>query len=291
MTTSDSECACYSDVVVICGPPRSGTTWLHRELCTAPETFPFLPECTFLTQQVELYHRTLHYGDRKRIEAHFGTDAMLQDYFRLNVHRLINRVACLNSKNGASMLILKDPNLCLYLRDLNDLLPPHKVIVLLRDPRDVLASMKNVAKSKNESWNANAAAAQVINYYYQIGNYQPYAGENVRFVRYEEIVSGLTEELVSFLQLSSIGSGFSEAGTATVRERLDSTDPFFSDLYLQPTTSERVGSFNRILSRKEIRDFESSHAAVIRRWGYSPSSSKARMAFVLTRIARSRLSQ
>lgn len=270
MTQPDSNQPPYSELIVLCGPPRSGTTWLSRELCNAPTAFPFLPECTFLTQQIELYHRTKHYSDRQRVEAYFASEQNMLNYFRTNVAKLIDQAASLNLKANARTLVLKDPGICFYLMDLKDLLPTHKLVVLVRDPRDVLASMKNVMAKKLQKWDISAATEELLNYYYQIGNHRQREGGGCIFVRYEDIVVGQSVALQDFLKLqlppaTAVASG---GEIATVRKRLDSSDPFFSELYLQPTTAAKVGSYAKVLTRKEIRHIETACAAIIRQWDY-----------------------
>lgn len=264
----NSDQTAVSELIVLCGPPRSGTTWLSRELCSAPTVFPFLPECTFLTQQIELYHRTLHYSDHQRVKAYFATKQNMLDYFQGNVSRLIDQAARFNPRAGARTLVLKDPGICNYLIDLKKLLPIHKLVVLVRDPRDVIASMKNVTAKKQKKWDIMAAAEELLNYYYQIGNHRQRADVDCIFVRYEDLVAGENSELYVFLHLSPARAAPVDDSMTSVRERLDSADPFFSELYLQPTTSEKVGSYKITLSRKEIRHIETVYAAIIRQWGY-----------------------
>ncbi|MFV9644285.1 MAG: sulfotransferase [Desulfobacterales bacterium] len=131
----------YTDLIVICGHPRSGTTWLNRELFKSPNFFSFLLECTLITQQIELYSRTLHYCELQRFHAYFSNQQNLLYYYRINITKLVDQVAILNKRTNYSTLVLKDPYLCLYLNDIKDV-PPHKLIILIRDLRDVLASMK-----------------------------------------------------------------------------------------------------------------------------------------------------
>jgi len=286
----EPEQSSYSDLIVICGPPRSGTTWLCRELCNVPKAFPFLPECTFLTQQVDLYHRTMHYGDRQRIQAYFNTEENLLDYFRRNVATLIDQAARFNRMDHAEILILKDPNLSLYLADLKDLLPPHKLIVLVRDPRDVLASMKNVTARKKLDWNVRETIDQLKSYYYPIADYQQRLGKDSIIIRYEDLVAGQTDALQDFLQLPILMNGFSDSAKAAMRNNLDSSDPFFSELYLQPTTSKKVGSFAGILNNKEIRDSESLLAGVMRLWRYPPASLRNQVVSAVVRAIRGKAS-
>jgi protein-tyrosine sulfotransferase len=268
MTGPGSNQPYYLELIVLCGPPRSGTTWLSRELCSAPTAFPFLPECTFLTQQIELYHRTRHYSDRRRVEAYFANEKNMLDYFRANVATLIDQAARLNPKVDARTLVLKDPGMCLYLVDLKDLLPSHKLVVLVRDPRDVLASMKNVMAKKQQKWDISAATEELLNYYYQIGHHRQRVEKNCIFVRYEDLVAGQSAVLQDFLKLPLATVASSGDGITNVRERLDSSDPFFSELYLQPTTAAKVGSYVKILTSNEIRHIETVCAAIIRQWDY-----------------------
>jgi hypothetical protein len=258
----------YSRLVLLAGPPRSGTTWLNRELCNETNVFPFLPECTLLTQQVELYSRTLHYCDPQRFNAYFADKQNLQAYYRKNVVRMLNQIVAINRKPKADTLILKDPGLSLYLDEIKDLFPPYKMIVLVRDPRDVLASMKNVTHRKQKQWDLQDASIQLFSYYHKIGNYQQHADQDCITVRYEDLVVGKTATLQDFLHQPVLQNVFRDSNIAAVRDQLSTTDPFFSDLYLQPTTQKQVGSYREILSVDEVRHVESVYSGVIQRWGY-----------------------
>ncbi len=258
-----------SKLVLLAGPPRSGTTWLNREICGAKNSFGFLPECTLLTQQIELYSRTLHYCDKQRFSAYFANEQGLLDYYRDNVFRFLDRIVRINANPGADMLVLKDPELTLYLDDIKGLFPPYKLLVLIRDPRDVLASMKRVnARKQQEAWNVQNAATHVFSYYYRIDMYQPSAEQNTMMVRYEDLVEEGLESVYAFLQLPHTRNTESESRMRELGEKLDVADPFFSELYLQPTTQDRVGSYKKTLSDEEIEHIEMVYAGVLQRWRY-----------------------
>lgn len=258
----------YSQLVLLVGPPRSGTTWLNRELCNATNAFPFLPECTLLTQQVELYGRTLHYCDPQRFNAYFANKQNLQAYYRENVARLLNQIAAINQSPNADILVLKDPGLSLYLDELKDIFPPYRLIVLVRDPRDVLASMKNVMYRKQKQWDVQDSSTQLFSYYHKIGDYQQRADQDCLIVRYEDMVAGKIAVLRDFLNQPVLQNLFRDSNIATVRDQLSTTDPFYSDLYLQPTTQKKVGSYKEILSADEVRHIEFVYSGVMQRWGY-----------------------
>lgn len=268
MTTLTPDQRPYTELIIICGPPRSGTTWLSRQLCNLPTAFPFLPECTLITQQVEQYRFMKSY-EPKRFQAYFGTQENLLNFYRETVTRLINQVANLNQKTGAKTLVLKDPLLCLCLEDIKEVMPPHKLVVLLRDPRDVMASMKNVTIRKNQKWNVRKEAHELLRYYNQIRSHQQRADRDNIFLRYEDIVVGQTSFLHDFLRQGSENKTFFQASATTVGDEIDSSDPFFSELYLQPTTSERIGSYTKILSVIEIGYIEDVFSGVMQQWNYS----------------------
>lgn len=286
MTTLFPDQRPYTELIILCGPPRSGTTWLNRELCNMPTAFPFLPECTLITQQIELYSRTLHSCDPQRFQAYFANQQNLLNYYCANVARLVDQVAILNQKLGANTLVLKDPCLCLYLDVLKDLLPHHRLIVLVRDPRDVLASMKIVTAKKKKRWNVKEAAMELLNYYGQIGYHQQRTDKDSIFLRYEDIVVGQNTIIQDFLQKKNDGVAFTQADVSAVRNRLDLSDPFFSELYLQPTTSEKIGSYAKILSVNEIYYIESVYSGVMQRWGYLNFGLMTRAKSVVKRMLR-----
>jgi len=265
----DSKFPTSLSLVVVVGPPRSGTTWLYRELCDHDSAFPFLPECTLLTQQIALYDTTLRYSDRQRLVHFFSEPKILAAYYRASITRMLNLVVRINSEPRATRLVLKDSELSIYLEALKDLFPPHKVVALIRDPRDVLASMKNVAARKGGGWNVDDVATQLYNHYAKIESFKELAPSNAVFLRYEDLVSDGLAPVQKFLGLPAAArTGLNEDGNDHLKTRLDVADPFFSELYLQATTSKKIGSYKSVLSQEEIAKIESTYSGILHRWRY-----------------------
>jgi hypothetical protein len=154
------------------------------------------------------------------------------------------------------------------LAEVVDLFPPHKLIVLVRDPRDVLASMKNVVTRKKANWDVQEEATRLFPYYHHIANFQQEGGQGCLFVRYEDLVVGETAALRDFLQQPVLQNIFRDNNAANVRDQIDDADPFFSELYLQPTTQKKIGSYRHALSKEEIRHIEAVYSGVIQHWRY-----------------------
>ncbi len=257
----------YSTLVLLTGPPRSGTTWLNREICNGNHVFNFLPECSLLTKQIELFSTILHYTDPQRFSAYFSNTQNLVSYYQDNIMRMIDLIVKINKNQGDGILVLKDPELSLYLGELIPLLPKHKLIVLIRDPRDVLASMKNVVIRKQQIWNVEDISNQIFKYYYHIDQHIEQASPNTLFVRYEDLVVQGLEKVHQFLQQEN-DTNLKQTNYESIQEKINSADPFFSELYFQPTTQEKIGTYKNILTETELNDIEKVYSGVIQRWGY-----------------------
>ena len=267
MSTLTPDQRSYAELIVVCGPPRSGTTWLNRQLCNLPTSFPFLPECSLITEQIDLYKRMLSY-ESTRFQAYFSNRENLLGFYRDNVARLLDQVARFSQKSDAKTLVIKDPLLCLYFEHIKDIFPPHKLVVIVRDPRDVLASMKNVFARKGQKWKVRASASELLTYFSLIEDYQRRADKDCIFVRYEDLVAGKTTKLQDFLQKKIDNVAVSQIDVSTLKKQIDSSDPYYSELYLQPTTKEKIGSYAKILSTVEIAYIEDVFAGEMEHWGY-----------------------
>jgi hypothetical protein len=261
-------------LVLISGPPRSGTTWLSRELSKGEYTSGFLPECTLLTQQVALYARTLNYCDPQRFSSYFGTQEALLNYYKDNLSRLLDLTKSLHASPENRPLVLKDPELTLYLNVIAEVMPKHDLVVLVRDPRDVVASVKKVHQRKNEAWDIRKSLDWIFTYYHAITLHLERRDDNMRFVRYEELVSDdhALDELRCSLKIPRTAPGEKTFVMDGIRANLDQSDPFFSDLYLKPSTKTTIGTFTTILNKEEIALVEQVFSGVMITWGYSALS-------------------
>ena len=254
-------------LVFVAGPPRSGTTWLNREICDRAGWSGFLPECTFLTQQIALYSRTRHYGEPKRFAAYFGTAENLASVYRPILRQMLDLVRNLNDCPDGDVLLLKDPELSLYLQDLGDVLPDHRLICIVRDPRDVIASVKNVSARKKEAWDIKATCARIFSYYDGIRKYRALGSRTALFVRYEDLVGGTLDQVRAFLGQAT-DTDAARANGGAVEAWLDPSDPYFSELHLKPTTQQKVGSYKTILTKREIEEVEAVFSGVMQDWRY-----------------------
>ena len=130
-------------LIFVGGAQRTGTTMLQSLLCQAPDTNPMIMEARYLFCLVRAY------ASAKRV-----WNIKTKDYFDNpeNLPRFHSEFIVKFLKNTASRyddvphLVLKEPHLTLYFADLFELLPAARFVVMLRDPRDAIASMIEVGK-------------------------------------------------------------------------------------------------------------------------------------------------
>lgn len=132
--------------VFIVGCPRSGTTWLqlllaqHPDVATAPETQIF----SFYLDRFRRQWKEEHEGQASEHQGGAGLSRLLnedefQELCRSVAASVLESIAARNP--GASVLVEKSPRHALLADWIRDLFPEARFLQVIRDPRDVAASM------------------------------------------------------------------------------------------------------------------------------------------------------
>jgi len=280
--------AVFNNVLVI-GAPRSGTTLVGGLLSAGDQSFPMLPECTYITQIVRHFHDFLHYSDPQRFAAYAIDEATLSGMCARMVQDMLATVSSHFQGMPYQHLILKDPELTLLV----DLIPRFfgersKVVCVVRDPRAVIASMVKVERLKrpavwrelrqSPNWrnlssmlqqfvHERSIATDMFNYYWRVHSSELYKRGAVHIVRYENIVAHKEEEfqrLEAFLDFPVGREGFDK-----VHFDFDRQDATYSANYgkkIQAPTTD----FNQILSKQQISKIEhlfAGYNALYKWWG------------------------
>lgn len=133
-------------IVFVGGAPRSGTTLVQKMLNANSEVYGG-PEFDRLGDIVHL-RNLLQYTNRKgRSDAYFTSDVLDQKVAQFIVN-LLKEPAI---KNDARIICEKTPNNILHLNELLKIHQQAKGIVVIRDPRSIVASMKNVKRKALEA--------------------------------------------------------------------------------------------------------------------------------------------
>lgn len=256
-----------SRLIVISGPPRSGTTLANRLFCASPKCAPFLPECSFITKQIEQYSNILLYADKERFSAYFHTHEECRACFKKCVESHLESLMRTRADiNGYENIVLKDPMLSYYLVQAQDLLPPDtRFVITVRNPLAVVASLKKVASKNGADWNIKAKVDEIFNFYFHLNRvHQEGRNAAIYFVRYEDLVSGNRKDLESFL-------GFpvsDEFIPGKYKGTFDKADPFYSPLYEKPVSNMRIDAWQGELSDSEISYIRDVFSGVMAYWQY-----------------------
>jgi sulfotransferase family protein len=266
-------------VLFIGGCMRSGTTLVQRLLCAAPGVNPAIAECHYLTELL-----AAHKEGEKRF------DLFLSDYFasreafdafgRGTLRRFL--VALSARYPEAKQLVLKNPELAYHFSLAARLLPEARFILVVRDPRDIIASMLRVAERQRAAGLASSLVQAgrdmerlsdlVIGYYADSYSNAPLLQGRLHVVRYESIAQGdpaALQALGRFAGLALDGRPAALAPETWQRQRQDQlANSFWSPGWQEATSKPRIGGYAGQLDPAEIAVIERQCAPFARSFQY-----------------------
>lgn len=174
------------------GPPRSGTTLVQNILDSHPRIVG-LPEFIVTPQFVRLRRRLLSLVEKQWIDSICSSDDVdiqLADAIR---GLLTSRI---DTSSDVQVVSEKTPENCLIFRDLADLFPDAKFVLVVRDPRAVVASLLRVGRRSREQGRQPVLrtasfleALRVTTESLQQGLHEAERLDRVLVIQYEELVS------------------------------------------------------------------------------------------------------
>ena len=235
-------------VVVVAGPPRSGTTLLANLLSGSP-AYPLLPECQIITGLIRERLR----GEREQGEDRFRVflhdrafaDGVYRTAIESILAELLNR-----SGSSARFMVLKDPFLVFHLNMINRLISwPLRKVCIVRDPRDTIASYISVRIRAG----SRPPVRDAIDYF------EPFFAETLRaqetsdtlLVRYEDLVRkdrGAQKRLSDHVGYPIDLEGYS----GLKPDEVNGEDPWNTPLYSAAISDSMIGSYQHVLSPEDF---------------------------------------
>ena len=278
--------------IFVGGSQRSGTTLVQTILCASGATNPMIGEAKYFRQLVQAYA----FGKRQ-----FSGET--RDYFKdleeLRVFHggLIQRFLdhTLARFEGAKHLVLKEPHLTMLFPELVELLPAARFICVVRDPRDVIASMIEVGRKLDEKGIADdpmgrmfvrrdmrALSRHYLSFYLPaLRSADSGFMERYLFLRYEDLVQKPDEamkQVAAFTGLEIAGlDATADPGTGEVDfEKVNEyRKAWATKLYGKKADASRVGAFRKVLKPAEIAAVVQNCRGVMNRFKYPYGAGRA----------------
>ena len=273
-------------ILMVGGAMRSGTTVIHRALCTARNSNPYISESWFLHDILNLYKWNLSRYEVRSADQ-FGAVKNFHELIRFNVQYYLTMVSA--RYEDPDVLILKHPELTRHFPELAGMFPAMRFLAIVRDPRDVIASIKEavgkhvrdgVVSPVSRLEGIEDLCGHYLSYYDRLLRLAGNLGDRLRFVRYEDVmrepkqaIAGIGAFCGADYDLDAARS-FSDqhAASSNFNKELRLKDPlsgaFWSDLYTKDLSPERIGRFSEMLKPGDITEIQSRLAHIGQRFEY-----------------------
>lgn len=298
------------EVNYIIGIGRSGTSLLtslmnsHPNVSTVPENYfvtffysAFKSKTKFYPKHLKMIHEFNLYFEKLQPYRGYVYDLnkvnnFIQKPFSGSYHELCIQFYSFfthvnDTVSNSSMIIDKNPSNTLYVKELLDLNPQAKFILITRDYRaNILSRIESVhIRSKSVIYNAIR-----WNFFMQYAlMWKKKYNANIHTIKYEDLVVNpqhVINEICSFLNLKhfDISTAHEEERKAYVLKENDKNDRLvkkYSDLS-KPISTSRINAWENNLSSEEIKLSEKICGETGAIWDYLPTSSKEKRGKVST---------
>lgn len=280
--------------VFVGGCPRSGTT-LVRSMFNAHPSVALPRETHFA---LEAYRARHEFGDltdpgNRQELARWITHRKETQFKRLELERdealrvLSQAPPTVGSVVGAAFKLFADrygkprwgdkrPSYVQHLPTLFAMFPDAQFVVIVRDPRSVVASMKKLGWL--DSWFDGTIAGAVDRWLHSVRcgrqALRRYRGDQITEIRYEDLVADPTavlQHLCGFLRLSADGLDamlqFHRGGTDIPARQQSRYHPKLT----QPVTDASVRAWDSVLTLEEVAFIEHATSRDMTRYSYEPT--------------------
>lgn len=253
--------------ILVGGVARSGTTLLYGALCSGKQTNPALFETHLVPALLRAYRQARHRFENSDEGQFFIDLADLEGYFRRIIVDFLEPVR--DRYGSPPHLVIKSIVLTPQCLAALDLLEDCKVVISVRDPRDVIASQLEVAAKarrttagQHRDADVQRMAAELMRAYEACVGAGAGGRERLHLQRYEDLVSAPREavaRLGAFTGLDLTGFDPAHAWARSLRDfEADRAagSAYVTELFGKGVSDQRVGNYRRILRPTDIRMIE-----------------------------------
>ncbi|MDE5082628.1 MAG: sulfotransferase [Trichodesmium sp. St18_bin1] len=266
------------------GCPRSGTTLLQNIICSNTKVNPLIGEIGYLYHLVNAYS-TGKIDFESQSKYYFSDLEELRNLSAELVNKFLKHIW--KRYTNTTHIVLKYPLMGELFPDIYELVEDVKFILIIRDPRDTIASLINVGNKMAIQGEyrhltpmfTERKLSEFIEFYrrayasswnYKLVSFQT----KVAYIKYEHLVLNPTvaiQELQDFTGLnlsSSIKDAKWQRSQINYSQLSDAEKPWYSELYGQGISSKSVGRYPQVLRQEEINFIKREGADIFRIFRY-----------------------
>lgn len=253
------------------GYPRTGTTLVHALLCGDERTNGLVGECTLITHTMQAYVSVMTAPHQHAIKDYWKD----LDDFHVHMKDFLDRIIeSFKEIQQCEIPVFKSPYLVPFLPALAQMYPEAKFVCTVRDPLDVMASLKKVKRrylrkdnpppdpfmdlSLLQMINGYAADMMVLNV-----NSAAFGGKRLMYVKYEGLVNYPGSVVSKLSEFTGLDCELKWEGLEYVKDQ-----PFYSDMWAKPISKKRVGSWKKVLNDEEVHVIKSVGHFINHRFAY-----------------------
>lgn len=277
------------------GAQRSGTTLLQGILCADEATNPLIYEAFLFRFVVDAYRNGKQFFDL-RGKDYFTDFEAYRSFHGRTVADFLEQTR--NRYAPAAHLVLKEPYLAMRFPEIHELVPEAKLLLIVRDPRDVAASLVEVGEKMKSQGRANEFTtrdmAEIAKHYKSFYRpamriQTPAFRDNLRVVKYENLVLDTVAEIERLrrftgLELRDLDTGGLWKDSKWDFDKMAEWDlhrPWASDLWGKGMSAQRVGRYKTVLQDDEIQALEEACTDVFHLFGYKKTGEEEESAAIV----------
>jgi hypothetical protein len=259
-------------VFLVAGARRTGTTLLAAVLSSDESTPPLPGEAQLLPEWLATY-RWARARFPIRALPFFGDESELRAFYRTFFSEFVRH--CRSRFGAEASLVLKSPELSLFFGEACELFPGARFLVMVRDPRDQVASEWRVIERRRgdaedlrilRERDFATLALHYVRYYEPILAALDHSAARIYVQPYEQLVTRPEDAIAGLSAFTGLDLSRFDPRAAWPRVA-DSywaygTSPSDTPYYGRPVEPTRVGSYPASMSRNEADQVASLCAAV-----------------------------
>jgi len=234
-------------------------------ICSDRKAFPVTRECAYLSQLLAVYKNE---KDNWSYHTH--------DYFdsKQHFHEYHGRIVAdymdhIRSRWGEGLIVQKQPVMVKYFPELLEFFPASKFLVMVRDPRDAIASqfVRYAGRPMGADRNVLKFLQLYVDRYRRVLGLRESFGDRLLYVFYEKLVSNSADMLPAIRRHTSLDIPW-DYETSTWVSKRPPDDESASPLDGKTISSSSIGNYKAVLVDEEITKIERNRDKINTMFGF-----------------------